>query len=353
MNKPLGMPRSTYRNGVNLGGWISQYRDAGSEHFNAFITEVDIKRIASWGMDHVRLPVDCTVIEAPQPPHAPRAEGLAYIDACLQWCAQAGLKLVLDLHKAPGYSFDELAENALFTNPAFQARMLRIWENLAHRYRGQHPEMVFELLNEVVLPDSAPWNALALELVGAIRAIDPQRLIMIGGNHYSAVSELVNVVRIDDPRILYTFHFYEPLPFTHQLAHWVPELVAWGGTPDYPGELASLGPFLAAHPECRARLGAFEGIEMNREQMRAQLQPALDFIEETGAPLYCGEFGVIERAPMPARLRWTRDLVGLLAEFGIGRAAWSYKAMDFGLVDAGGNVVSDALVAATCERWRE
>lgn len=347
MTQSSSFPRSPYRNGVNLGGWISQYGQHGREHFDSFITEQDIRRIAAWGMDHVRLPVDCPVIEDPQPPHAPLAEGLARIDACLIWCAQAKLKVVLDLHKAPGYSFDELADNSLFSEPTFRARMIRIWENIAQRYRGMYPEMVFELLNEVVLPDSAPWNALALELVAAIRAIDPQRLIMIGGNYYSSVSELVNVVRIDDPRILYTFHFYDPLPFTHQRAPWVPELVEWGGTPDYPGQLPSLSAFLDANPHCRPRLAVFDGLKMDRELMRRQLQPALDFIKETGAPLYCGEFGVIDRAPMPARVRWTRDWVSLLNEFGIGRAAWSYKMMDFGLVDASGAVVSEELVAAT------
>ena len=46
-----------YKAGVNLGGWISQFRQAKKEHFDSFITEEDIKQIASWGMDHVRLPL--------------------------------------------------------------------------------------------------------------------------------------------------------------------------------------------------------------------------------------------------------------------------------------------------------
>ena len=50
-----------YKAGVNLGGWISQFRQAKKEHFDSFITEEDIKQIASWGMDHVRLPIDYMV----------------------------------------------------------------------------------------------------------------------------------------------------------------------------------------------------------------------------------------------------------------------------------------------------
>ena len=55
-----------FKQGLNLGGFLSQYEliaDAGSkealqQHFETFITEDNIKQIASWGFDHVRIPVD-------------------------------------------------------------------------------------------------------------------------------------------------------------------------------------------------------------------------------------------------------------------------------------------------------
>jgi|LSQX01.3.fsa_nt_gb aryl-phospho-beta-D-glucosidase BglC (GH1 family) len=50
-----------FKAGVNLGGWISQYHQANKEHFDSFITEADIARIAGWGMDHVRLPMDSKI----------------------------------------------------------------------------------------------------------------------------------------------------------------------------------------------------------------------------------------------------------------------------------------------------
>jgi len=37
-------------------------------------------------------------------------------------------------------------------------------------------------------------------------------------------------------------------------------------------------------------------------------------------------------------------LLGILDEPGIGRAVWSYKNLDFGLVDAGGNLADAALI---------
>ena len=52
-----------YMKGVNLGGWLSQFDAPTKEHFDTFITEEDIRRIAGMGLDHVRVPVDYTVIE--------------------------------------------------------------------------------------------------------------------------------------------------------------------------------------------------------------------------------------------------------------------------------------------------
>jgi hypothetical protein len=47
---------------------------------------------------------------------------------------------------------------------------------------------------------------------------------------------------------------------------------------------------------------------------------------------------------MFTRLNWTRDFISLLDEFDIGRAYWTYKALDFGLVDGDGRVVNQELI---------
>jgi hypothetical protein len=47
---------------------------------------------------------------------------------------------------------------------------------------------------------------------------------------------------------------------------------------------------------------------------------------------------------MQTRINWTRDMVRILRNLGIGYAYWSYKAMDFGLVDAEGKIVDQELV---------
>jgi len=153
--------------GVNLGGWLSQYATYDHEHFRTFITRADIDQIASWGLDHVRLPVDYPVLESDDAVGVPLEEGYAYVEQCLQWCADAGLAVILDVHDAPGFTFrndleeGDAAANTLFTDPAVQDRLVALWETIVRRFADAPVPIIFELLNEVTLPDNGPRNALA------------------------------------------------------------------------------------------------------------------------------------------------------------------------------------------------
>jgi hypothetical protein len=205
--------------------------------------------------------------------------------------------------------------------------------------------LALELLNEIVLPDSGPWNTLAKQALGRMRAVDPQRLIILGGNHYNAPDELQNLELISDPNILYTFHFYLPLSITHQKAPWIPPLVEYDQGLEYPGQQApGLSAIVEKYPHDTHGLDKEIGIQFNKSYLHSVLQPALDFSQRTGQTVYCGEFGVYERASMFTRLNWTRDFISLLDEFDIGRAYWTYKALDFGLVDGDGRVVNQELI---------
>ena len=51
-----------YTRGVNLGGWLSQC-DHTEKRYSEFVTEKDIENIKSWGVDHVRVPVDYELVE--------------------------------------------------------------------------------------------------------------------------------------------------------------------------------------------------------------------------------------------------------------------------------------------------
>jgi len=348
----IAMKKDSLKIGINLGRWISQYKLFDRRHFESFIGADDIRRISDWGFDHIRLPVDYKVLEGDAGPDVYPDSGFVYLDRCLSWCQDAGMRVIFDVHRAPGYSFtntleaERTEENTLFSDPSCRARFIHLWEVLARRYAGAAEDVLaFELLNEIVLADGSAWNETAQQTVRRIREIEPERLIIIGGNNYGAVDELVNIRVNPDSNLLYTFHFYEPLAVTHQKAYWVVEMEKYGRTISYPGEVGDLAEFIAAeYPEHINRYKNSFGRKLNRDFLSEMLEPARQFIADRGEPVYCGEFGVIDRAPGQTRINWTRDYIDVLNELKIGYAYWTYKQMDFGLVDRNGEVLNEEIV---------
>lgn len=314
-----------YMRGINLGGWLSQCAEYSEKHYSEFITENDIKTISEWGLDHVRLPIDYNVIEDED--GLPLQSGYQHIDDCINWCEKYGLKLIIDLHKTKGFSFDNKPEdNVMFGNPELQDRFVSLWKNIASRY-GQKSNITFELLNEIVEKDSSRWNALASKTISEIRRLAPETKIIIGGIQWNSVHTLTLLdVPIDD-NMVYNFHFYEPFQFTHQRAPWVP-LIS-DKTISYPGDMAE-------YRRVSKEIGGFGSGLMNTDTMGAEfmeklIAEAVEAAENANVPLYCGEYGVIDRAEISDTAIWFEDIHSVFEKYGIGRAAWTYKDIDFGI----------------------
>ena len=206
-----------FKIGVNLGGWLSQ-GPLDKEHLDTFITEKDIARIASWGLDHVRLPIDYDNFENED--GSDKEYGYAYIDSCIEWCRKYKLNMVLDLHKTYGYIFDDEAHLLeFFHEKPLQERFYGIWRKLIDRYAKDADIMMFEPLNEVVSPTVVnEWNEISSKCIEIIRAKAPTAKILLGGVGYNAVTSIKLLPHHNDENIVYNFHCYEPMVFTHQSA---------------------------------------------------------------------------------------------------------------------------------------
>lgn len=332
-----------YMAGVNLGGWISQcpYK---YEHHDSFITAEDFKKIADFGFDHVRIPLDYQVIESDSNPFEYVEKGFGYLDFALEQCKINNLNMVIDLHHAPGYSFGTLATNSLFTDETMQKRFISIWETIGKRYISERENVVFELLNEVVEPNSDRWNALSLKTLEAIRAIDSDRVVIIGGNNYNSMTTMKELPVFGDENVVYNFHYYLPFVLTHQKGSWT-HLRNLKTNVTYPAP-ASL--YAQADIESGGSGREFDGHEtIDINFLEILMKPALDFINERGiSRLYCGEYGVIDYADADTRERWHHDFSSLLLKYNIGRAVWSYRRMNFKMIENDGSAVSEKLIEA-------
>ena len=293
--------------GVNLGGWLSQC-DYSEERLNHFITEPDIERIASWGVDHVRIPIDYNVIENEDGTY--KEEGFARIDKALELCKKYNLNTVLDLHKTAGFSFDfGEKEDGFFESEKLQERFYGIWEQFARRYGTCSDRVAFELLNEVTEQSYIDvWNRVSNECIKRIRAYAPDTLILVGSYWNNCASAVKDLAEPYDDKVVYNFHCYEPLKFTHQGATWTDKI----------------------DPEERI---SYEESGIVPEFFEEFFQAALEKAKNSNTVLYCGEYGVIDRVSPEDTLKWFKAINSVFEKYGISRCAWSYKEMDFGLND--------------------
>ncbi|MGC6177817.1 glycoside hydrolase family 5 protein [Lacrimispora sp. 38-1] len=318
------------KRGLNLGGYLSQCTH-NMHHYSTFIGKSDIEQIAAWGFDHIRLPIDYEVLEDKEGNRI--EEGYELVRSVCDCCNDNRLDVILDLHKAYGYDFNDAGnrqKNDLFHNPYLQDRFVSLWNSIAAEFKNRD-NVSFELLNEVVEKENALlWNDLIDKTVSAIRKIDSCVPIIYGGIQWNSASTLKLLKIPEDKNIIFTFHFYEPLLFTHQKAHWVRQMdphkdIFYPESMDYyRSQSAVLGEQGEAVLNSTAET-------MGKQFLEEMVKEAVLAAEKAGTQLYCGEFGVIDQAPVLDTLGWFRDVHAIFEKYQIGCSIWTYKEMDFGL----------------------
>lgn len=293
--------------GVNLGGWLSQC-DYSQERLDTFITEADIEKIASWGLDHVRLPIDYNVVETDE--GAYKADGFARIAKAIEWCKKNHLNIVLDLHKTLGFSFDfGEKQSGFFENEKLQERFYCLWEEFAKHFGNEPEHVAFELLNEVTDKEFIDtWNKVSAECIKRIRKYAPDTLILVGSYYNNSACAVKDLAACYDNNVIYNFHCYDPLKFTHQGATWTD----------------------AINPEERI---SFDDADITPAFFDDFFASAIEKAKLENSPLYCGEYGVIDRVSPEDTVKWYKTIHEIFEKYGISRSAWSYKQMDFGLSD--------------------
>jgi len=333
-----------YQKGINLGGWLSQCDDT-EETYSSFIKEEDIKRIAGWGVDHIRLPIDYELIEDEE--GNPVESGYAHIQDAIDWCGKYGLNMILDLHKTKGYSFDDgHHESGFFESEKLQERFLVLWDRLAERYGKYDSRLAFEILNEVTDKSYCDlWNKISYECIRRIRKVAPAIKILVGGYWNNSVDSVKDLAMPYDENIIYNFHCYEPLIFTHQGAPWISSM-------DTSFRISIDAPYKemdeAGAKYLQQVTTGFAGFSGDSTLTSAYFEKifaeAIAVAEERNVALYCGEYGVIDRVDPKEALKWYSLINEVFTKYGIGRSAWSYKLMDFGITDARMDEVRDELL---------
>ena len=225
---------------------------------------------------------------------------LARLDQVIDLAARNGLTPVLDQHD------NRLCQSA---PGQCQTKLVAFWRQIAARYAGKQPRMIYEILNEPGGDMTAPvWNSVLQSALGAIRARDPARIVIAAALNAGSARDIEKLdLPSADRRLIVTVHYYDPSSFTHQGAPWEAGLaathdVSWGS-------------------------------ETERARVVDDLAVARDWALKQNRPVYLGEFGVYDKAPSAPRAAWVRHVARTAGSFGWSWAYWQFD-HDFALFDS-------------------
>ncbi|KAJ4292662.1 glucan exo-1,3-beta-glucosidase [Kalmusia sp. IMI 367209] len=128
------------------------------KHWDTWVRFEDFQKIANSGFNLVRIPIGYWAYDTFGSPYV---QGAApYIDAAIDWARGLGLKIIIDLHGAPGSQngFDNSGQrvsNPAWTSGATVQQTLQVLKTISAKYaQGQYQDVIvgIQLLNEPMIP---------------------------------------------------------------------------------------------------------------------------------------------------------------------------------------------------------
>src|SRR3989337_1081955 len=212
--------------------------------------------------------------------------------------------------------------NSLWESKKDQDEWVSMWRYTAKRYLSNPIVVGYELMvepnsNELPLEIYEPaqfyeryqgtlfdWNQLYPQIVAAVREVDSDTPILVGGMGYSAIEWLPYLKPAPVEKIIYTVHQYAPDAYTHQ----VPKSPG-GLKHTYPGEFDTDGN------------GSTD--KFDRVWLENLLTPIEKFRISNNARLAVTEFGVMRWQPGAAS--FMADQMELFAEEGLNYTLWVWE----------------------------
>ncbi len=272
--------------------------------------ESDFALLAEWGFDFVRLPMSYVCWVEPGDWLKLREEQLKHVDQAVEFGRQHKVHVNLNLHRAPGSCVNPPKEPLdLWTDEKALGACAFHWAHFAKRYKAISNDRVsFDLLNEPADIPEETYVRVVKHLVQAIRAEDPQRLIIADGLKWGTVP----VHGLASLGIGQSTRGYEPMQISHYKASWI------GGSDRWPEP---------SWPLLR------DGKEINRQTlMETRIKPWKELAQK-GVGIHVGEWGAFNRTPHRAVLAWMTDCLSLWKEAGWGWSLWNVRG-SFGVLDS-------------------
>lgn len=220
-----------------------QFRDV-------YIREEDFAFLQAAGFTTVRVPLHWKFFMDPADPSKvdPNGEGWALVDRAIGWAKAHDIKVILDIHAAPGGQTgvnhdDGVGYPLTFYVPEFRRRTIALWQALAARYRDETAVLGYDLLNEPISPyhDTDFLNPrlepVYQEIAAAIREVDPNHPLILAAAQWSTNFNVFGPPFADN--LAYTYHKFWASPERREVQDYVNFANRWG-VPIFLGETGEL-----------------------------------------------------------------------------------------------------------------
>ncbi len=286
---------------------------------NQSISEADIDALHGWRANVIRYqfipPADIADTDNRAEKEAEYVarvdEAMTHLDSLMPACARNNLRVLFEIHNPPGGEHPSVGSqpggSRLFYEQWAQDALVRVWEHIASHYATNGTIVGYDILNEprtphfdargnVIQSDINAWRSIANRVASAIRQHDSQHAIVFE-TPYARPSGFAHLQPLDGARVVYSFHMYEPTPYTHQ---WIPGF---------------------NHDHTRTYPGTVSGIQWNKQRLQHVMQPAIDFKRQHRKQMFAGEFSAARYAPGAAL--YLADLIDVFEDNGL---SWAYHA---------------------------
>jgi len=297
--------------GVNLSNWLEAYWVTNWPDTTTY-TYPFFAEMKKAGVTSLRMPVCFALVTDYAAPYTVDTTNRLFriIDSVIAWTTQLNMNVIIDNQHVWNVTDTTWRQQ--------QLPIAHLWSVLANRYKYLDPNRYFfEILNE---PAGISNDSLALffnPIIDTIRQYAPNHSIVVSPNSWSNGIGYQGYQPLPDTNLLYTFHSYDPYPFTHQgLTFVVPPLRT--GVPFPNTEYDAL--------------------------LVANWEFAIMWRDTYHLPLFLGEFGVGDSADANSRCNWIDTVANRIKSTGTSAFYWDVSG-DFKIYHSG-VVTQDSII--TC-----
>ncbi len=222
------------------------------------------------------------------------------VEKSLPTARESGLYLILKF--SSNWNNKEHGGNSLFfEKPEYADKLVEHWKTVAKRFKGCKEIYAFVLQNELQLrmpiaKGCLDYPGLMERTAKAINEVDPERAIIVQPEEWWSTRAFYKLRPLNAKNVIYSVHFYSPFEVTHQgVDAFMSKQKSWERY-SYPG--------------------VCKGKKWDKEMLRRDLQPVIDFQKAYNVHIFVDEFSCIRWAPDNSRYNWVNDTIDLFEELG-------------------------------------